>query len=95
MFIIDDVFLRALGISIPGYDMIWLFEQIRDFAYKERYNPEKIKDQIKENRMLYEFGEITKEEYERTNADLIQKLKLAERGEEMNLRVRTDILNTR
>ncbi|MFH1774934.1 MAG: gas vesicle protein GvpG [Methanobacteriota archaeon] len=95
MFLIDDVFLRALGISIPGLDLIWLMELLRDFAYKEMYNPEKIKDQIKENRMLYEFGEITEEEYERTNAELMQKLKLAERGEEMNLRVRTDILNTR
>lgn len=92
VFLLDDMALRTLGITIPGYDTIWLFEQLRDIAYRELYNPEKIKDQIKENRMLYEFGEITKEEYERTNADLMQKLKLAERGEEMNLEVRTDIL---
>lgn len=92
VFLLDDLALRTLGVSIPGYDMIWLFEQLRDIAYKELYNPEKIKDQIKENRLLYEFGEITQEEYEKTKAELMHKLKLAERGEEMNLKVRTDIL---
>ncbi len=92
MFIIDDIFLRQAGISIPGLDMIWTFEQIRNFAYKELYNPEKIKNKIKENRMFYEFGEITKDEYEKTYAELMRQLKMAERGEEMDLGVRTDIL---
>jgi len=94
MFLIDDVLLRTLGISIPGWDLVWLFELIRDFAYKEMYNPEEVKDRIKENRMLYEFEEITKEEYEKTNGELMHKLKLAERVEEMDLDVRTDILGS-
>ncbi len=92
MFIIDDIFLRAVGLSIPGLDLIWTLEQIRDFAFKELYNPEKIKNKIKENRMFYEFGEISREEYERINNELMAQLKIAERGEEMNLIVRTDLL---
>jgi hypothetical protein len=92
MLLLDDILLRQLGISIPGLDMIWTFEQIRDFAYREMYNPEKIKNEIKENRLLFEFGEITREEYVRTNSELMHKLKLAELGAEMNLSVRTDIL---
>lgn len=95
MLIIDDLLLRQIGISIPGLDFIWILGQIRDFAYRELYNPEKIKNKIKENRMLYEFGEISRGEYERTNAELVRELKLAEMGEEMNLRVRTDILGAR
>jgi len=95
MFILDDLLLRQVGISIPGLDLLWTIEQIRGFAYKELYNPEKIKNKIKENRMLYEFGEITIEEYIKINTELMQQLKLAERGEEMNLSVRTDILGVR
>ncbi len=95
MFIIDDLLLRGLGISIPGLDLIWTLEQIKDFAYRELYNPDKIKNKIKENRLIFEFGEITTDEYEKTNAKLLQELKLAERGAEMNLSVRTDILGAR
>ena len=95
MFIIDDILLKAAGITIPGLSLIWTIEQIRDMAYKELYNPEKIKNKIKENRLLFEFGELTSGEYEKNNAKLLQDLKFAERGTEMNLSVRTDILGAR
>ena len=95
MFIIDDILFRQLGITIPGLSLIWTLEQIRDFAYKELYNPEKIKNKIKENRLLFEFGELTSGEYENNNAKLLHELKLAERGTEMNLSLRTDILGAR
>ena len=91
-FIIDDIFLRMLGISIPPFDMIWLFETIRDLAIREAYDPEKIGNAIKENQMLYELGEITKEEYERKHAELTEMLKLAQRAREMDLERRVDIL---
>ncbi len=93
MFLIDDFFLRALGIPIPGWDAIWLLELLRDLTYKEMYNPEEIKDQIKENRLLYEFGEITEEEYREKDDELLSRLKLAKRAEEMGLEVRMDILS--
>jgi hypothetical protein len=92
MFFIDDLLLRSLGISLPGLDMIWTLEQIQRFAFKELYNPDKIKDQIKETRLLYEFGELTREEYERRNLRLMRKLDLAAKAQEMNLGSRMDIL---
>lgn len=95
MFILDDLLLRSVGLEIPGLDLIWTFEQIRDYAHKEMYNPEKIRNRIKENRMLYEFGDITRGEYDRINTELMRHLTLAERGQEMNLEVRTDILEAR
>jgi hypothetical protein len=91
MLFLDDLILRALGISIPGLDLIYTLEIIRDYAYKELYNPEKIKNGIKENQMLYEFGEISREEFEETKSRLMEQLKFAERFEEMNLSVRSDI----
>ncbi|MFZ3060121.1 MAG: gas vesicle protein GvpG [Candidatus Methanoperedens sp.] len=95
MFILDDIVLRQFGISIPGLDLLWTIEQIRGFAYREFYNPEKIKNRIKENRLLYEFGEINRDEYERINNELLHKLKMAELGQEMNLGARMDILGVR
>lgn len=92
MFIIDDILLRMLGISIPGFDLISDIEIIRDFAYRELYNPDKIKNQIKENQMLYEFDELSTEEYEERKTELMRQLKFAERVLETNLNVRTDIL---
>lgn len=92
MFLIDDIALRSLGVSIPSLDMFWTIEQIHKFAYKELYNPEKIKSQIKENRLLYEFGETTREEYERVNSDLMYRLRLALKASEMDLGQKTDLL---
>jgi hypothetical protein len=90
MFLIDDILLRSLGFSIPGLDMFWLFEQILYFTRKEMYD--QIKDRLKENRMLYELGEISDEDYMRINERLVRQLRLAEKARDMNLGVRTDIL---
>lgn len=92
MFILDDILLRSLGVSLQGLDMIWTLEQVSKFAYKEMYNPEKIKNQIKETRLLYEFGEMTRAEYEHANSGLMHKLRLAEKAAKMNLGMRTNIL---
>jgi len=92
MFFIDDMILRTLGINLPGLDMIWTIEQIQKFALRGLYNTEKIKNQIKETRLLYEFGELNREQYEKKNADLMNKLDMAEKIEEMNLNSKVDIL---
>jgi hypothetical protein len=90
-FFIDDLILRAFGISLQPFDMIWIFEQVRDYAYQQMYDPEEVAGQIKENRMLYEAGEVTKEEYERNHSELQDKLKIARRVREMNLNKRLDL----
>jgi len=92
VFILDDIVLRSLGISILPFDTIALIELIRDFAYKEAYDPEKIKDRIKENRLLFELGERSEEEYERIDTDLKENLELAMKAREMKLDQRIDIL---
>jgi len=94
MFLLDDLVMRSMGASLPGLDLIWTLEQIQKYAQKEMYNPEKIKSQIKENRLLYEFGEISREEYALKNTELLRKLELAKKAEEMDLGIRTDILGS-
>lgn len=78
MFVIDDLLLRSVGISVPGLDLIWTLEQIREYARRELYNPERIRNQIKEIRLLYEFGEMSRGEYLERTEQLMQRLRIAE-----------------
>jgi len=61
MFLIDDF-------------LIWLSEIMRDYALKEKYNVEVINNQIKENRLLFEIGEITEKEYKEKRELLLGEL---------------------
>jgi len=83
-----------LGISIPPFDMIWLMEAILDYVedIREKESHEKITNKIKENRLLYELGEITKEEYEKRNGELNNKLQMNNRINRTNLNQRLNIL---
>jgi hypothetical protein len=78
LFVIDDLLLRSVGISVPGLDLIWTLEQIREYARRELYNPERIRNQIKEIRLLYEFGEMSRGEYLERTEQLMQRLRIAE-----------------
>jgi len=78
MFILDDLLLRTLGITLKPFDMIWMMELLKDYALKEKYNLPKIGSQIKENRLLFEIGEVTKEEYEEKNELLLEERNIAE-----------------
>lgn len=93
-FLIDDIFLRMLGISIPPFDMIWLMETILDYVedIREKESHEKITNKIKENRLLYELGEITKEEYEKRTGELNNKLQMNNRINRTNFNKRINIL---
>lgn len=77
MFLIDDLILRSLGFSAKPFDTIWLMELMRDYALKEKYNIKKINNQIKENRLLFEIGEITEEEYKEKHELLLEELEKA------------------
>lgn len=57
--------------------LIWLSELMRDYALKEKYNVEVINNQIKENRMLFEIGEITEKEYKKKHELLLGELETA------------------
>jgi len=84
-----------LGISIPPFDMIWLIETIRDYVEEIRAEEtqQRINNKIKENRLLYELGEIAKEEYERRNSELNHQLKVNKRINKMDLNQRINLLS--
>lgn len=84
-----------LGFSMLPFDMMWLMETIRDYVenVSQEENQQKISNRIKENRLLYELGEITKEEYERRNVELNYQLKMNNRINRMTLNQRIDLLS--
>ena len=94
VFFVDDVLLRMLGLSIPPFDMIWFLETLEDYArgLLEEETQKKISNSLKENRLLFELGEITREEYERRNKELTQKLKKIEKVNRLNLKQRINLL---
>ena len=73
MLIVDDLLLSTLGATLKPFDMIWLFEVMRDYALKEMYNLEKINNEIKENRLLFEIGDVSEEEYKEKHEALLEK----------------------
>ncbi|MBU2497206.1 MAG: hypothetical protein KJ767_04060 [Nanoarchaeota archaeon] len=98
--VIDDTLLFPLAmldeegvipLLNPNIYMLVL-NSMKDYALKELYPIEKIQNQIKENRLLYEFGEISKEDYKNKEAELIEKLRIAQKVREMRVDSKIDIL---
>lgn len=73
MFVLDDIFVKPL---------FYLLEVLHDMAIEERYDTEEIRDRIKENRLLYELGERSEEEYARRKRELTEELEVAEEARE-------------
>ncbi len=94
VFFIDDIFLRMLGLSIPPFDMIWLMDLLSDYSYKTmtQENLEKINNLTKEKRLLYELGEITREEYETAVEKLNHQRKILNQEKAINLNYRINVL---
>lgn len=94
VFFIDDLFLRTLGLSLPPFDMLWLMERLHDYAYQTtaQENLQRINNLIKENRLLYELGEITREEYESVVKKLNNERKIVVQENGTNLHYRINIL---
>lgn len=76
MLIIDDL-LKSLKVLVKPFDVIWIMQLLRDYALKEKYNIKQIKNQIKENRLLFEIGEITEKDYKEKHKLLLEELETA------------------
>lgn len=92
MFLIDDLLLRPLGLSLKPFDSFWMLELLRNYALREKYNLKEINKQIKENRLLFELGELNEEEYQEKNELLLEQHKEAE---EIMANLSQDMLNSR
>ena len=73
MFIVDDLLVRPF---------VSLLNVVQAMAVEELYDTEAIRDDIKENRLLFEVGERSREEYEERRSNLEQQLDVAEQARE-------------
>lgn len=68
MFILDDVLVK------PFFSVL---DILHTLALGEMYDTESIKDDIKENQLLYEIGERPKAEYEKRKRELEAEMEMA------------------
>ncbi|WP_232702620.1 gas vesicle protein GvpG [Halobacterium wangiae] len=73
MIIVDDLFVRPF---------VSILDSIHALALEEMYDVGEIQNQLKENRLFYELGERSEEEYERRKAELEEELRIAESAHE-------------
>lgn len=73
MFLLDDLFVRPFTTVI---------QVLHDMALKELYDVETIRDEQKENRLLYELGERSEAEYQRRKSALENELEDAREARE-------------
>jgi len=72
MFILDD-----LLIGLPAKGLVNLFEKIYEMAQAELTDEAKIKEELLRSQTLYEIDQITEEEYQKIEAELLERLTLA------------------
>jgi len=94
-FFVDDLLLRMFGFSIPPFDMIWIMETITDYVNdgRTKENQKRINNELRENRLLYELGELTREEYEKRNTELNHQRLMNQRISRVRLNQRINILS--
>jgi hypothetical protein len=72
-FVVDDLLVRPF---------FGLLKVIRAMAIEGLYDTEALRDELKENRLLFELGELTETEYEQRRADIEARLEVAEQARE-------------
>jgi len=68
--ILDDLLMLPLKGGLA------LVKKIRDMAEDELYDPERIKNLLAEINEAYETGEIEKEEFQKLEAELLERLEI-------------------
>ncbi len=68
MIVIDDLLVRPF---------VSIIDAIHTLALSEMYDIEGLENDLKENQLLYELGELSEEEYERRKLELEEELEIA------------------
>jgi hypothetical protein len=66
----------------PFKGVLWIVERLAAHAEQELYNPDNIQKELMKLEQQYELGEITIEEFESTESELLQRLNQARRMKE-------------
>ena len=73
MFLVDDLLVKPF---------LSLLDILHTMALDEMYDTDAIQDDIKENRLLYEVGERSEEEYQQRKQELETQLEMAQQIQE-------------
>lgn len=73
MFLLDDLLVR------PFTSVLTVLQAL---AIEEMYDRAEIKNEMKENRLLFELGDCSRTEYERHQQELRTQLEIAEQAHE-------------
>ncbi|TSD14760.1 protein gvpG [Haloglomus irregulare] len=73
MFLVDDLLVKPF---------LSLLDILHTMAVDEMYDTDAIQDDIKENRLLYEIGERSEEEYQQRKQELETQLEMAQQIQE-------------
>jgi hypothetical protein len=77
MFILDD-----LLIGLPAKGLIGIVKKIAELAETELTDEAKIREELLLLQTLYETDQITEEEYQKKEAELLERLTLARESED-------------
>lgn len=73
MFLVDDLLVKPF---------LSLLDILHTMALDEMYDTDAIQDDIKENRLLYEIGERSEDEYQQRKQELETQLEMAQQIQE-------------
>jgi len=68
MFLIDDILLAPLK------GIVWLGKKVEDITEKELYDEGGIKEKLMELQLKFELDEISEEEYDKQEKELLARL---------------------
>ncbi len=72
MFLLDD-----LLIGLPEKGLVGIFKEIYEMAQTEYTDEAKIKEELLRLQTLYEIDQISEEEYQKKEAELLERLAIA------------------
>ncbi len=76
MFLIDDILLAPLK------GVIWIGERLNEIAEKEFSDEGRIKEKLMELQLKFEMDEISEEEYNRQEKELLERLNAIRKAKE-------------
>jgi hypothetical protein len=76
MFLIDSILLAPLK------TVVWMGRKLNDMAQKELYDEGRIKEQLMRLQVQLELGQITEQQYNRKEKELLDRLDAITNAEE-------------
>lgn len=75
MFLLDDILLA------PAKGFFSIVKVIHDRAQDELYNPDKIQEELMALQLQFEMDEISEDEYDQREAQLLERLNESQNGD--------------